>query len=167
MRTSGASPRQGVSRIHAAQDLGHFGVKMQRSEDGGENWEKRSDYLSSGTGPHYYQEIFARPHLRDRVYQMDATLHITNDGGQKWVQLKGGLPTIAVRDLAIQQRENDLVLGTFGRGFSTPSCTRCRMASAWPVSASSAANDSPGRTACTSSTFSNWCWRIMPRVSRP
>ena len=32
-------------------------------------------------------------------------------------QLKGGLPTIAVRDLAIQKRENDLVLGTFGRGF--------------------------------------------------
>ena len=33
------------------------------------------------------------------------------------MQLKGGLPTIAVRDLAIQQRENDLVVGTFGRGF--------------------------------------------------
>ncbi|HEU4769067.1 MAG TPA: hypothetical protein VFS77_16905, partial [Pyrinomonadaceae bacterium] len=38
------------------------------------------------------------------------------DGGQKWVQLKGGMPTIAVRDLAIQKRENDLVVGTFGRG---------------------------------------------------
>jgi len=33
------------------------------------------------------------------------------------VQLKSGVPTIAVRDLAIQKRENDLVLGTFGRGF--------------------------------------------------
>ncbi|HEX8181355.1 MAG TPA: hypothetical protein VF525_17565, partial [Pyrinomonadaceae bacterium] len=38
------------------------------------------------------------------------------DGGRKWVQLKGGLPTIAVHDIAIQQRENDLVVGTFGRG---------------------------------------------------
>ena len=27
-----------------------------------------------------------------------------------------GLPTIAVREIAIQKRENDLVLGTFGRG---------------------------------------------------
>ena len=27
------------------------------------------------------------------------------------------MPTIAVRDIAIQQRENDLVLATFGRGF--------------------------------------------------
>ena len=38
------------------------------------------------------------------------------DGGQKWIQLKGGMPTIAVRDLNIQKRENDLVVGTFGRG---------------------------------------------------
>ncbi len=41
----------------------------------------------------------------------------TTDGGENWVQLKSGVPTIAVRDIAIQERENDLVLGTFGRGF--------------------------------------------------
>jgi photosystem II stability/assembly factor-like uncharacterized protein len=41
----------------------------------------------------------------------------TVDGGKKWVRLKGGLPTIAVRDTVIQTRENDLVLATFGRGF--------------------------------------------------
>ncbi len=40
----------------------------------------------------------------------------TQDGGKKWIQLKGGLPTIPFRDLAIQQRENDLVGGSFGRG---------------------------------------------------
>ena len=33
------------------------------------------------------------------------------------MQLKGGLPPIQVRDMAVQKRENDLVLGTFGRGF--------------------------------------------------
>lgn len=41
----------------------------------------------------------------------------TVDGGKNWVELSAGLPTIAVRDIAIQRRENDLVLGTFGRGF--------------------------------------------------
>jgi photosystem II stability/assembly factor-like uncharacterized protein len=41
----------------------------------------------------------------------------TVNGGQKWIQLKGGMPTIAVRDMDIQRRENDLVLATFGRGF--------------------------------------------------
>ncbi len=44
-------------------------------------------------------------------------LFFTTDGGQKWIRLRNNLPTIAVRDLAIQERENDLVLGTFGRGF--------------------------------------------------
>jgi len=43
-------------------------------------------------------------------------LFFSVDGGRRWVQLKGGLPTIAVRDINIQRRENDLVLGTFGRG---------------------------------------------------
>jgi photosystem II stability/assembly factor-like uncharacterized protein len=39
------------------------------------------------------------------------------NGGQHWVRLKGGLPTIAVRDIVIQSRESDLVIATFGRGF--------------------------------------------------
>ena len=44
-------------------------------------------------------------------------LFTTLDGGDHWVRLKGGLPTIAIRDLEIQTRENDLVLASFGRGF--------------------------------------------------
>ena len=41
----------------------------------------------------------------------------TSNGGENWIPLKAGLPTIAVRDIEIQKRENDLVLATFGRGF--------------------------------------------------
>jgi photosystem II stability/assembly factor-like uncharacterized protein len=44
-------------------------------------------------------------------------LFVTVDGGGHWVQLKGGMPVIQVRDLMIQKRENDLALATFGRGF--------------------------------------------------
>jgi photosystem II stability/assembly factor-like uncharacterized protein len=44
-------------------------------------------------------------------------LFVSVDGGSRWVQMKGGMPVIQVRDMAIQKRENDLVLGTFGRGF--------------------------------------------------
>lgn len=43
-------------------------------------------------------------------------LYVTLDGGKKWQRLKGGLPTIAVRDLAIQKQMDDLAVGTFGRG---------------------------------------------------
>lgn len=41
----------------------------------------------------------------------------SNDHGKIWTQLKSGMPSIAVFDIAIQERENDLVLATFGRGF--------------------------------------------------
>jgi hypothetical protein len=41
----------------------------------------------------------------------------TLDGGAHWIRLKGGLPTIAVRDMVIQPREGDLIVATFGRGF--------------------------------------------------
>ena len=39
------------------------------------------------------------------------------NGGGQWTQLKGGLPALQVRDMAVQKRESDLVLGTFGNGF--------------------------------------------------
>jgi photosystem II stability/assembly factor-like uncharacterized protein len=39
------------------------------------------------------------------------------DGGKQWVQLRGGLPLAQIRDMTVQRRETDLVLGTFGRGF--------------------------------------------------
>jgi photosystem II stability/assembly factor-like uncharacterized protein len=42
---------------------------------------------------------------------------VSVDGGQQWVQLKGGMPPAQVRDMTVQKRENDLVLATFGRGF--------------------------------------------------
>ena len=47
----------------------------------------------------------------------ESGVFFTIDGGHHWTQLKGGLPTIAVRDMVIQERESDLVIATFGRGF--------------------------------------------------
>jgi len=44
-------------------------------------------------------------------------LYFTVDEGTHWIRLKGGLPTIQVRDIDIHRTENDLALGTFGRGF--------------------------------------------------
>ncbi|HEX4647296.1 MAG TPA: hypothetical protein VH111_00575 [Steroidobacteraceae bacterium] len=44
-------------------------------------------------------------------------LWISVDGGSHWAQFKGGrLPDVAVRDLAIQPRDSDLVIATHGRG---------------------------------------------------
>jgi photosystem II stability/assembly factor-like uncharacterized protein len=44
-------------------------------------------------------------------------LWISIDGGQHWAQYKGSnFPAVAVRDIAVQARESDLVLATHGRG---------------------------------------------------
>ena len=44
-------------------------------------------------------------------------LYVSIDGGKAWAQFKGSrFPAVAVRDLAIQPRDNDLVLATHGRG---------------------------------------------------
>jgi photosystem II stability/assembly factor-like uncharacterized protein len=73
--------------IYATIELGHRKGGFYRSTDGGASWEKRNDYISGGTGPHYYQEIFACPHQFDRVYQMDVRLHVTDDGGKTFRKL--------------------------------------------------------------------------------
>ena len=43
-------------------------------------------------------------------------VYVTTNGGKNWIQLKSGMPTIPIRDIKIQRRENDLVAGSFGRG---------------------------------------------------
>jgi hypothetical protein len=43
-------------------------------------------------------------------------LWLTVDGGKQWAQFTGGLPNVAVRDLAIHQRNDALIIATHGRG---------------------------------------------------
>ena len=73
--------------LYATIEAGKDEKGFYRSANGGESWEKRSDYISSGTGPHYYQEIYASPHKLDRIYQMDPLIHISEDGGKTFERL--------------------------------------------------------------------------------
>src|SRR5947199_2694883 len=44
-------------------------------------------------------------------------LWVSIDGGKNWAQFKGNhFPAVAVRDLAVHPRDNDLILATHGRG---------------------------------------------------
>ena len=42
-------------------------------------------------------------------------LYVSLDGGERWTRWTAGLPTASIMDLAIQPREDDLVIGTHGR----------------------------------------------------
>ncbi len=68
-------------RVYATIEADEEERGFYRSMDEGESWERRNSYISGGTGPHYYQEIYASPTDPDVVYQMDVFVHVTRDGG--------------------------------------------------------------------------------------
>ncbi len=76
--------------VYATIEAGPGERGFYRSTDRGESWERRNDYISGGTGPHYYQEIEASPHDPDLVYQMDVFVHVTRDGGATFAELGTG-----------------------------------------------------------------------------
>lgn len=45
----------------------------------------------------------------------DLGVWVSIDAGANWSRLKANLPTVAVHDLTVHPRENDLVIGTYGR----------------------------------------------------
>jgi len=73
---------QDSSLVYATIEASREERGFYRSSDKGESWEKRNSYISGGTGPHYYQEIYADPHRLDCIYQMDVWMRVTEDGGK-------------------------------------------------------------------------------------
>ncbi len=114
-KTGLAISPQDPDTIYATIELENRTGGFWRSDDGGETWEKKNDYLSSATGPHYYQEIFASPHFEGHVYQMDALMRMTRDGGDTFIPLPheskhGDHHALAFRE----DDENYLLIGTDG-----------------------------------------------------
>ena len=85
------------------------------SRDRGRTWKNISGDLKD---PYVIYSI-TQDHLKPEMLFIGTEYGVffTLDEGKKWIQLKGNLPTQAVRDLDIQRRENDLALASFGRGF--------------------------------------------------
>ena len=90
-----------------------FAPYLLKSTDRGKSWSSIKSNLPANGPVLAIAEDHVNPNLL--FIGTEFGLFFTIDGGQKWVQLKGGMPIISVRDLAIQKRENDLVVGTFGR----------------------------------------------------
>ena len=94
---------------------GDFKPYLYRSANRGGSWESIAGDLPTNAPVLSFAEDHVNPNLLFAGTEFG--LYFSVDAGKKWVRLRGNLPTIAVRDLAIQERENDLVLATFGRGF--------------------------------------------------
>jgi len=92
-----------------------FTPYLLMSTDKGRTWKSIAGNLPKNGTVHTIEQDHVNPNLL--FVGTEFGVFFTVDQGKEWIQLKSGLPTISVKDIVIQERENDLVMATFGRGF--------------------------------------------------
>ena len=107
-----------VNTVYAAfnnHKSGDFKPYVFKSNDMGRTWKSISSDLPE-KGAVYALE---QDHVNANILfaGTEYGVFVTLDGGKNWKALKAGIPTANIRDMMIQERENDLVVATFGRGF--------------------------------------------------
>ncbi len=112
-----ASPRD-VNTIFVALNnwqRGDFKPYLVKSSDRGRSWNA----IAGNLPPlHCVWSVIQDHENGDLLFAgTEFGVFASFDGGGAWTQLVGGLPPAQIRDMAVQRRESDLVLGTFGRGF--------------------------------------------------
>ena len=84
-----------------------------RTTDGGATWRSISGNMPDGIVVNALEE-----HPRNRQLLFAGTefgLFVTVDGGVRWTHVRGTLPPVPIDDIVLNERTNDLVLGTHGR----------------------------------------------------
>ena len=92
---------------------GDKNVYVYKTTDLGENWISLATE-DIETFARTIVEDFINPHLL--FLGTDYGLYITIDGGQNWIRFKGKVPKVPIYEMVIHPTENDLVIGTHGRG---------------------------------------------------
>ena len=101
--------------VYAVIELDNRTGGTWRSSNRGASWEKRSDAVSGGTGPHYYQELAASPHAFDRIYIIDVRMQISDDGGSTFRTMNEKAKHSDNHALAFRPDDPDyLLVGTDG-----------------------------------------------------
>lgn len=91
-----------------------FKPYVLKSTDKGRSWTSIAANLPDET-VHAIAQDFVNPDLL--FVGTEFSFYFSVDGGKYWVKFQSGLPDIQIPQIAIQERENDLVIATFGRGF--------------------------------------------------
>lgn len=93
---------------------GDMKTYLVRTRDFGKTWEELATSDMRGYA-HVIREDLVNANLLFAGTEMG--LYISVDGGKSWGKFTGGMPkNLAIRDLAIQPREGDLLMATHGRG---------------------------------------------------
>ncbi|WP_348681399.1 WD40/YVTN/BNR-like repeat-containing protein [Alteromonas mediterranea] len=96
--------------IYATIETDNRGGGFYRSADQGASWTKMSDEVGGGTGPHYYQEIFADQHQFDRVYIASNYSKVSDDGGKTWTPINTKRKHVDDHAMAFHPTDPDFVL---------------------------------------------------------
>ena len=126
---SGLPPASWVSTIEASRfdastayatfdrhTYGDMTPWVYRTTDFGKTWTRLA---GPGKGVRGYAHVIKEDSVDRKLLFLGTEfgLWISTDGGERWAEFKGGdFPSVAVRDMAVQARENDLVIATHGRG---------------------------------------------------
>ncbi|MEO1309809.1 MAG: glycosyl hydrolase [Pseudomonadota bacterium] len=81
-----------------------------RSANRGASWTKMSDAVGGGTGPHYYQEIYASPHQFDKVYMVSNYSQVSEDGGKTWTGLSTDKKHVDDHAIAFRPDDPDYII---------------------------------------------------------
>ena len=101
--------------LYAAIELDRRTGGVFKSIDSGASWKKMSNTVSGGTGPHYYQELYASPHQFDRIYLMDVRVQVSDNGGSNFRRLKEKYKHSDNHAIAFKASDPDyIMLGTDG-----------------------------------------------------
>ena len=106
--------------VYAIVELDERKGGVYRSSNRGGNWVKMSDMVSGGTGPHYYQEIFADPHKFDRIVMANNTSRVSDDGGKTWKDINNQHKHVDDHAVAFHPTDPDFMLiGSDGGVYET------------------------------------------------
>jgi photosystem II stability/assembly factor-like uncharacterized protein len=92
-----------------------FGPYVYKTTDFGLTWISIAEGLPKDEPVNVIREDHKNPNLL--FVGTEKTVYVSIDGGKHWAKMKNNMPTAGVKDLVIHPRENDLVVGTHGRGF--------------------------------------------------
>ena len=86
---------------------------VYHTEDFGDSWYRIAESVDG-----YALSVVQDPEVAELLFVgTDRGLWVSTDDAGSWQRWTNGVPATPVRDMVIQQREHDLVMGTFGRSF--------------------------------------------------
>ena len=111
--------------IYAAIETDRTKGGIYMSTNGGASWSKQSNTVSGGTGPHYYQELYASPHQKGRLYLMNNVVKISEDHGKTFYSMNEKNKHVDSHAMAFKSSEPNYVLfGTDGGLYESHDLTK-------------------------------------------